>query len=47
MDLAFIASFGSLFKMFKFLWAWALDNSTAKRVYGVLLAMQIFLNFTV
>lgn len=33
--------------MFKFVWAWALDFSTVKRVYGVLLVMQIFLNFTV
>jgi hypothetical protein len=47
MNLAFIASFGALFKMFKFAWAWALDHSTVKRVYGVLLVMQIFLNFTI
>jgi hypothetical protein len=42
-----ITAIGSLLKCMKFAWSWALDYSTPKFIFGLLLACQIFLNFTV
>ena len=46
-DLSLIASIGALFDVMRFLWSWWLDYASFKRVFGTLIAAQIFLNFTI
>ena len=45
--LAFIASFAAVFAMMRWVWSWALDHKSFKLVFGLLLALQIFLCFTI
>ena len=42
-----IASAAAIFNAGRFLWGFALDRYSYKRVYGILLVVQIFLNFTI
>lgn len=44
--LTLISSVNSLFSSLRFIWSWALDNHSYKRVYGALLLLQIFLSST-
>jgi hypothetical protein len=46
-DLSLIASIGALFDVMRFLWSWWLDYTSFKKVFGTLIACQIFLNFTI
>ena len=45
--LAFIPSIGALFGAMRFFWSWSLDHSTFKKIYGMVLVTDIFLNFTI
>ena len=42
-----VASVGAIFNSCRFIWSWLLDHHSYKKVYGTLLVMQIFLNFTI
>ena len=45
--LAFIPSIGALFGGMRFFWSWSLDHSNFKKIYGIVLVTDIFLNFTI
>jgi hypothetical protein len=45
--LAFIASMGAVFAMFRWVWSWAMDHYSFKLIFSLLLALQILLCFTI
>lgn len=45
--LADIPSVGAIFLCMQFTWSWAFDYSTFKFIYGIIVVIDIFLNFTI